>query len=67
MANKRRNKKQFQKPKGLVEKYDCVNYVYWAQDPGGHKSKGRMKQVFSQRLRNKLKQETKKEIEDGDL
>ena len=63
MANKRgRNKRQPQEPGSLFQKYDSINYRWWGQYANGHRPRGKIKQIFSQRLRNKLKKETKNKI-----
>jgi len=65
MANKRRNKAPVHDPSALLQKYDSIAYKNWTQYTGGHRARGKIKRISTQRLRNKLKLETKKAIEDG--
>lgn len=65
MANKRRNKAPVHDPNALLQKYDSIAYKNWTQYTGGHRARGKIKRISTQRLRNKLKLETKKAIEDG--
>ena len=65
MANKRRNKAPVHDPSTLLQKYDSIAYKNWTQYTGGHRARGKIKRISTQRLRNKLKLETKKAIEDG--
>ncbi len=65
MANKRRNKAPVHNPNVLLQKYDSIAYKNWTQYTGGHRARGKIKRISTQRLRNKLKLETKKAIEDG--
>ena len=65
MANKRRNKAPVHDPNALLQKYDSIAYKNWIQYTGGHRARGKIKRISTQRLRNKLKLETKKAIEDG--